>query len=1161
MGIETMAVTTMKNREVFANDPLTTTIPNLGVAKVVEPQNEQEWEVLRYELSSFVSQGEYGQGLDRILSTYLANLSRPEQPAVWVSGFYGSGKSHLVRVLEYLWTDVEFPDTAAARSITPLPEEIHQHLVELSTAGKREGGLWSAAGTLGAGAGNSVRLALLGILFRSARLPTQYAPARLVIYLKKAGSYAALVQRIEAEGRDLGFELSNMYVSPFLARALAEVVPDLPNEVKEVRQLLREQYPPKEDISDDELLETVHQVLALQSATPGRLPCTLLIFDELQQFIGEDPNRTLQVQNVVEACSGRFGSRLLFVATGQSALQATPQLQKLQGRFVVRVQLSDADVQTVVREVVLRKLPDKVPVLRTTLERASGEIDRQLAGTKIGPSQSDLPDLVPDYPLLPARRRFWEGVLRVVDSAGGAAQLRTQLRIVHDTTRDVADRPLGTVIPADAIYDQLEAQMQQSGILLGEVQQRIRTQDNNTPDGKLRSRLCATVFLLSKLASSGPAATGVEPTAETLADLLVEDLTDGGADLRQRVPSLLSELVGENVLIQVDNQYRLQTKESAEWQGEWQVRYTRIRGDESRVAGDRTDRLRAAVTSALRGITLTQGESKTPREFDLDFGSELPSVKGGHVPVWVRDEWSVAEGTVRGEAQHAGEVSPIVFVFLPRHESDALRDALAAAAAARETLDARPQPKTPEGIEAQTAMRSRFDVETSKVNALVLAVINRARVYGGGGNQLFEGSLAANVRTGIENALVRLFPRFGVADNSAWGRVVARAGTGAPDALQAVGWNADPEQHPVCKEVLQLAGGSGKRGAAIRNHFTGEGYGWPQDAVDGALLVLLGGGQLRATRNGQPVDARGLPQSQIGVSDFYAEDVSLTAKQRIELRGFLTELGIQAKPNEEAAGVQRALQELHELANRAGGDAPLPPCPSTTELMGLQAQAGNRQLVAVHEGRAQLIADWREWTSCAREIEKRLPRWTMLQRLLRYAGDLKEAEEIRAQVEAIEAERALLTDPDPVPPLATELTDALRAALQRKRAELLGAREEALRTLDATDAWQGLSGEQRDELLRASSLDGVPDLQLGSDTAVLSALESTSLSDWEAQIQAIPARATTVRDAAVRLVTPSAVTVRPKGATLHTADDVAEYLAELRAEIMEQIEAGHPVVI
>ena len=84
-----------------------------------------------------------------------------------------------------------------------------------------------------------------------------------------------------------------------------------------------------------------------------------MVFDELQQFIGEDPLRTLLVQNVVETCSSRFGSRLLFVATGQAALQATPQLSKLQGRFTVRVMLSDMDVERVVRQVVLRKARDK----------------------------------------------------------------------------------------------------------------------------------------------------------------------------------------------------------------------------------------------------------------------------------------------------------------------------------------------------------------------------------------------------------------------------------------------------------------------------------------------------------------------------------------------------------------------------------------------------------------------------------------------------------------------------------------------------------------------------------------------------------------------------------------------------------------------------------
>jgi len=91
----------------------------------------------------------------------------------------------------------------------------------------------------------------------------------------------------------------------------------------------------------------------------------------------------------------------------------------------------------------LRKRVDAYAPLGAVLTTVSGEIDRQLAGSKIGPVMADAPDLVPDYPLLPVRRRFWERVLRAVDSAGTAGQLRTQLRIVHEAAKAVASRPVG----------------------------------------------------------------------------------------------------------------------------------------------------------------------------------------------------------------------------------------------------------------------------------------------------------------------------------------------------------------------------------------------------------------------------------------------------------------------------------------------------------------------------------------------------------------------------------------------------------------------------------------------------------------------------------------------------------------------------------------------
>jgi hypothetical protein len=151
---------TLTNRDVFASDPTERDIPNLGVAKVKNPEDDGDWATLEWELRSFVCEGEYERGLERILDQFLSHLGQDEQPAVWVSGFYGSGKSHLMRVLEYLWRDYEFSSGTSARSLTTLPSEIQAHFKELSAAGKRAGGLWSAAGTLGSGASGSVRLAL-----------------------------------------------------------------------------------------------------------------------------------------------------------------------------------------------------------------------------------------------------------------------------------------------------------------------------------------------------------------------------------------------------------------------------------------------------------------------------------------------------------------------------------------------------------------------------------------------------------------------------------------------------------------------------------------------------------------------------------------------------------------------------------------------------------------------------------------------------------------------------------------------------------------------------------------------------------------------------------------------------------------------------------------
>src|SRR5690606_32899378 len=167
------------NAEIYKHPPKQLKLLNNGVAKVSDGHPDEELRTLEYELQTFVCEGQYEAGLRRILRTYLDHMGNPEQPAAWVSGFFGSGKSHLVKMLRYLWIDYTFEeDGASARGLAHLPEDVQDLLKELSTWGKRRGGLRAAAGTLGAGSSESVRLALLGIVFKSAGLPESYTQAR-----------------------------------------------------------------------------------------------------------------------------------------------------------------------------------------------------------------------------------------------------------------------------------------------------------------------------------------------------------------------------------------------------------------------------------------------------------------------------------------------------------------------------------------------------------------------------------------------------------------------------------------------------------------------------------------------------------------------------------------------------------------------------------------------------------------------------------------------------------------------------------------------------------------------------------------------------------------------------------------------------------------------
>jgi len=88
----------MKIKDILQRDPSTHPLVNQGQARISDKANERVLVELRGELATFVCEGQYADGIQRILSAYLSNLTQTSQKAAWVSGFFGSGKSHLVEV-------------------------------------------------------------------------------------------------------------------------------------------------------------------------------------------------------------------------------------------------------------------------------------------------------------------------------------------------------------------------------------------------------------------------------------------------------------------------------------------------------------------------------------------------------------------------------------------------------------------------------------------------------------------------------------------------------------------------------------------------------------------------------------------------------------------------------------------------------------------------------------------------------------------------------------------------------------------------------------------------------------------------------------------------------------------------------------------------------
>lgn len=1142
----------MKNKELFVMNPEDNNLVNNGVVEINTAHDDNGLKIIRHELKSFVCEGQYQSGLYKILENYLKYLDQPSQQAVWVSGFFGSGKSHLVKILGYLWENFKFPDGETARSIKQLPQDVRDKLIELDRKQNLYGRL-TIAGTLKDFKTEDVRYSFLKLLLSKLDLPDQYHLFKFIYWAKKQEIYDDIKAIVENSGKDFKNEYENLFVSSAIAKAILQVRPSFAENEFQVREYLKLNFRHVDTIDRDQLIFTIKkEILPLKFG--DKIPCTVIILDEVQQFIANDSNKTIEIQNLAELICSHFDRKFLLVGTGQNALRDTPYLQPLKERFLVEVNLSDTDVDTVTRKTVLEKKATKIPVLNKMMEDSLGEISKNLSGTSFGYVSSDKNIMSADYPILPSTRKFWKKLLQVIDTAGTSGMLRNQLRIIDESVKLVANDPIGRIVPADFIFVQKQSQLLQNALLLNETNNLIQERKERGGDSELEGRILSAVFLIDLLPHNLPEG-GLKSDANTISDLLLDDITEASDTFRKKVKEGINRLLEEKVLMPVEGEFKLQTKIGQEWEQEFARHLSKLNNSgDDQTFRFRKDKLVAYFKELTKSLNILHGDSKRKREFEIYSGTDKPKTET-ILNVWIRDGWMENENIVLNEIRGEGVSSSLAYVYVKKAYDSELTGEIVRYLAYDLTLQSKGIPSTPEGEQAKKSMETRKSQALKAINELIEKICLESSVLLAGGNRIERNSIKESIEEALMNIADRQFSEFrNKADQRDWDKALAKALTGDPDALKKTGWEKETKDHPVAIEILRFLGNSAKSGKDIRSAFTRAPYGWSQDSID-TIIVMLKNSEHISTAS--PV----ANQLQIGQALFKKEVHTLSAAEKMTIRKLFQDCDIQCKPGEEFSKSNDLINKLRSLAKDASGDAPKPEAINVDYLKEIENLDGNERLLSILQLAEKVRTDYTQWGLMSKLVSERELNWQNLEKLVKLVPTGDEFDKITDEYEAIIENRLLLHEPDLVKPLLEKVVDALKSELNKLKKRYRDVHSAEAGKLKDNIYFQKLSQPERHSIFLKHQLTSPPDVEELDAVKLINELSHTSLEALSTKIVALPNLFAAASEEIIRKALPKVQSYTIPKPHLNNEQELDKFLSELKTELSSIIKNHGSVIL
>jgi hypothetical protein len=439
------------------------------VNEVVQVEDVDEAEVLS-EINEYVITDQISGHFVRLLEQhYLERNTR--DTAIWISGFFGSGKSLFLKLL----CEILAQDTVAGISvIETLIDAGEDPDFKRSLAAVKNGkpALVLAMHMKSEAFGDA---SIVNMLWRRLHQAFGYCRVPWVAEIERSlevsGLRSAFEERIaESEGRPWKeLQQDGLLRVPVLAKALTQVDARYGTEksaeaaIKEAKETVQELQTP---------LRFTERCLQLLSEHPeyARIFWGL---DEMGQFAADRTDLLLELGTIVEEFSSKGKGKLWLAATAQEKLDAVvanypkvnEMVAKIKDRFPrgLRVELTNENAEVVVRERLLRKRSDQQQILREFLAPHAPWLltEPVLKGLKYDYRVGELEAVVASYPFLPAHFQvitdFMQGLAR--DTGGTADRTargpRALIGVTQDVARALAPEPLGKLVRLEDVYAQM----------------------------------------------------------------------------------------------------------------------------------------------------------------------------------------------------------------------------------------------------------------------------------------------------------------------------------------------------------------------------------------------------------------------------------------------------------------------------------------------------------------------------------------------------------------------------------------------------------------------------------------------------------------------------------------------------------------------------------